>query len=179
MTEQSLAAAQSSDDPSLALTLYFTSAVAQVLGDAATATTNSQCSMQVAIEHDLAQPKAWSMGVAGWCAAANGEHERGLALSKQAITAMQAIHSRHFLLYLLGLLADVHHRAGQDIEAMKVVQDGLAVAETTGEHFNDAELLRLRGEILARSPRSRGEAEASFQGALKIAKQQGAGFCER
>jgi hypothetical protein len=40
--------------------------------------------------------------------------------------------------YLLGLLADVHSRAGEDIEALKVIQDGLAVADTTGEHFNDA-----------------------------------------
>jgi len=175
MMEQSLAAAQSLDDPfSLALTLYFTSAVAQVLGDTALATANSQRSMQVATEHDLAQPKAWSMGVAGWCAAANGDRDRGLFLASQAITAMQAIHSRHFLPYLLGLLADVHCQAAQDAEAMKVVQEGLAVAETTGEHFYDAELLRLRGKILARSPGGLGEAEAAFEAARKIAQQQGA-----
>ena len=175
MMEQSLAAAQSLDDPfSLALTLYFTAAAAQMLGDVPLATANSERSMQIAIEHDLAQPRAWSMGVAGWCAAANGDRERGLSLATQAITAMQAIHSRHFLPYLFGLLADAHYKAAQKAEAMKAVQDGLAVAEVTGEHFYSAELLRLRGKILASSPDGLGEAETSFQAALKIAQQQGA-----
>ena len=34
----------------------------------------------MATEHDLAQPRAWSMGVAGWCVAENGDLDRGLAL---------------------------------------------------------------------------------------------------
>src|SRR5438445_114342 len=81
----------------LALARYFTSAAAQMLGDVALATANSKLSVQMATEHDLAQPRAWSMGVAGWCAAENGGLEEGLALATQAIAAMQAIHSRHFL----------------------------------------------------------------------------------
>jgi hypothetical protein len=66
MIEQALAAARSLDDPfSLALTLYFTSAAAQMLGDVPLATANSELSVRMATEYDLAQPKAWSMGVAG------------------------------------------------------------------------------------------------------------------
>src|SRR5207248_2184512 len=125
MMERSLAAVRSLDDPfSLALTLYFTSAAAQMLGDVAIATVNSKLCVQVATEHDLAQPKAWGMGVAGWCIAQNGDLTEGLALATQAIAAMQAIHSRHFLHYLVGLLADVHFKAGHEAEAMKAVQDG-------------------------------------------------------
>ena len=175
MIARSLAAARSLDDPfSLALTLYFTSAAAQVLGDVVLATANSNLSAQMAAEHDLAQPKAWSMGIAGWCLAQNGELDEGLALATRAIAAMQVIHSRHFLVYLLGLLADVQFKGGHDAEAMKAVQEGLAVAEATGERFYNAELLRLRGELLARTHKGRGEAEASFHAAVKVAAQQGA-----
>jgi hypothetical protein len=42
-----------------------------------------------------------------------------------------------------------------------------------------AELLRLRGELLARAPRGRKEAEASFHAAAKLAAQQGALVLER
>jgi DNA-binding winged helix-turn-helix (wHTH) protein/predicted ATPase len=175
MIERSLAAARTLGDPfSLALTLYFTSAAAQVLGDVALAAANSKLSAQVAAEHELAQPKAWSMGIAGWCLAQSGETEEGLALATQAIAAMQAIQSRHFLVYLLGLLADVHLEAGHDHEAMKAVQDGLATAEATGERFYNAELFRLRGELLARTPGGRQDAEASFHAAVRVAAQQGA-----
>jgi adenylate cyclase len=79
MMESSLAAARGLGDPfSLALTLYFTSAAAQLQGDVTFATANSKLSLQMATEHDLAQPKAWSMGVAGWCIAHNGDLEEGL-----------------------------------------------------------------------------------------------------
>lgn len=176
MIDHSLAAARSLDDPfSLALTLYFTSAAAQMLGDVSLATANSELSVQMAIEHDLAQPKAWSMGVAGWCVAENGDLDRGLALATQAIAAMQAIKSRHFLAYLFGLLTDVHLKAGHHAEAMKAVEEGLAIAEATGECFYSAELHRLRGELWARPPYGeKRKAAASFRAAIKLAKQQGA-----
>ena len=88
--------------------------------------------------------------MAGWCAAENGDLERGIALATQAIAALQAMQSRHFLVYLLGFLADVHLKAGHHAEAMKAVEEGIALAEATGERYYDAELHRLRGELLAR-----------------------------
>jgi len=179
MMDRSLAAARSLDDPfSLALTLYFSSVAAQMLGDVALATANSQLSVQMATEHDLAQRKAWSLGVAGWCIAENGDLDRGLALATQAIATMRAIRSRHFLVYLLGLVADVHLRAGHHAEAMKAAEEGLAMADAAGERFYSAELHRLRGELLARSD-SRKEAEASFRAAIAVARQQGARALER
>ena len=176
MIDQSLVAARGLDDPfSLALTLYFTSAAAQMLGDLALATANSELSVQMATEHGLVQPKAWSMGVAGWSVAQNGDLDRGLQLATQAIAAMQAIQSRHFLAYMFGLLADAHLKAGHHVEAMKAAEEGLAMADATGEHFYSAELHRLRGELLARSPHEeRRKAEAAFRIAIKIAKEQGA-----
>jgi adenylate cyclase len=62
---------------------------------------------------------------------------------------------------------------------MKAVDDGLAVAEATGERFYSAELHRLRGELLARPPHGHKQhAESSFRAAIKIAKQQGAAALE-
>jgi adenylate cyclase len=176
MIDSSLAAARSLDDPfTLALTLHFTSAVAQIRGDVARATANSALCMEMATEHDLAQPKAWSMGLAGWCLAENGDLDRGLALATQAIAAMQAMQSRHFLAYLLGLLADTHLKAGHHAAATTAVDDGLAVAEATGERFYSAELHRLQGEVWARPPHGHKlKAEASFRTAIDLATQQGA-----
>jgi len=150
-----------------------------MLGDVALATANSKLSVQMAAEHDLAQPRAWSMGIAGWCLAEHGELDQGVALATDAIAAMQAIHSRHFLAYLLGLLASVHFKAGNDAQAMQAVQDGLAAAEATGERFYNAELFRLRGELLARTPSGRREALASFNAAIEVAREQGAHGLER
>jgi DNA-binding winged helix-turn-helix (wHTH) protein/predicted ATPase len=179
--DQALVAAKTLDDPfSLALTLYFTSAAAQMLGDLPLATANSELSVRMATEHDLAQPKAWSMGVAGWCIAESGDPSRGIALVTQAIAVMDAIESRHFLCYLHGLLADACAKAGHSAEAMKAIENGLAVAEETGERFYSAELHRLRGELLACPPhRQKREAHASFRIAIELSKGQGATALER
>ncbi len=172
MIERSVAAARSLDEPfTLALTLYFTSAAAQILGDIPLATANSELSMQLATEHDLAQPRVWSMGVAGWCVAENGDLNRGLMLTTQAIATMRAIQSQHIMAYLLGLLADMHLKAGHHVEAMRAVEEGLTMTEL----FYRAELYRLHGELLARPPHGqKRKAEAAFRTAIKIAKEQGA-----
>jgi predicted ATPase/DNA-binding winged helix-turn-helix (wHTH) protein len=180
--EQALAAAHKLDDPfSLALTLYFTSAAAQMLGDVALATENSRKGLAIATENDLALPGAWSTGVVGWCMAENGDLQRGIALLTSAIAAMQAIQSRHFMGYLIGLLAHVQMKAGHHTEAAWAVTEGLALAEASGECFYAAELHRLRGELsLYPSPNGRNRnAELSFQKAIAIARQQGAHALER
>jgi predicted ATPase len=176
MIDQSIATARGLDDPfSLALTLFFTSAAAQMLGDVSLATANSKLSVQMATENDLAQPRAWSMGVAGWCVAENGDAARGIAMLSEAIGALHAMQSRHFISYLFGLLADAHIKAGHHAEAMQAVEEGIAIADATGECFYIAELYRLLGELCAHpSIDQQQKADASLRTAIKIANQQGA-----
>jgi predicted ATPase len=52
------------------------------------------------------------------------------------------------------------------------------MAEATGERFYSAELLRLRGELLARADDRTG-AEASFRAGIEVARRQGARALER
>ena len=81
--------------------------------------------------------------------------------------------------YLLGLLADAQLKADHNAQALKAVEEGLALAEATGEHFYSAELHRLRGELLARPPRAlQREAHDSFRVAIRLAKRQGAKILE-
>ena len=176
MADSSLAAARGLDDLfSLALSLYFASATAQVLDDVALAARHAEASRQLATEHDLAMPRAWSTGLMGWCAAENGDSQCGIALLTEAITALQAGHSRHFMPYLLGLLAQAHMKVGHHADAMKAAEDGIALADSGGERFYTAELHRLRGELLVRPPHGQiQKAEASFRTAIEVARQQGA-----
>ena len=181
MIDAALAVATKLNDPfSLALTLYFASAAGQMLGDVELATRNAELGLHVSTEHGLALTKAWSTGVAGWCAAENGDPARGFALLTEATDALRTMQSLAFMPYLLGLLADVRIKAGHQSEAMKAVKDAIATAESTGERFYSAELYRLHGVLLAQSPIGQPEkAEDAFRMAIKIAKQQGALSLER
>jgi predicted ATPase len=76
-------------------------------------------------------------------------------------------------------LAEIHAAGGQLNEAIGVLDTGLAVAAGTGQPFFDAELNRLKGELLiAAQPGSEAESEGLFRRALGIARAQGAHFLE-
>jgi len=174
--ESSLTIARGLNDPfSITLALYYASAVAQFLGDVALAARHAEAGRQLATEHELPLLKAWSTGVTGWCAAENGDPNGGIILLTEAIAALEATQSRQFKSYLLGLLAHVHMKAERHADAMKAVEDGIALTEAGGERFYSAELHRLHGELLARPPYDqKSKAEASFRLAIEVAKQQGA-----
>jgi DNA-binding winged helix-turn-helix (wHTH) protein/predicted ATPase len=176
MADEVLAVARALNDPfSLALALFFTAAVAQMLGDVALAAERAKASRVLASEHDLALPKAWSTGVLGWCATHSGDAARGIAMLNEAIAAMHAMRSRHFLSYLLGLLTQAQIAAGDVAAAMQAVDQGLALASENGERYYAAELHRLKGELLA-TP-ARGDARKAkpwFRTAIEIADRQGA-----
>jgi predicted ATPase len=74
----------------------------------------------------------------------------------------------------LGLLAEALALTGKIEEGLAVLAEALAMAEASGARGNDAELHRLRGDLLGRL-RSPGwkEVEACFRTALAVAREQG------
>ncbi len=176
MADNAIAVAEGLNDPfSLALSLYFAAMAAQILGDTAIAAERAEASHRIAAEHDLAMPKAWSTGIIGWCAAENGELERGAALLTDAIAALRTAHSRHFMPYLMGLLTHAQIKLARHAEAMQTVEEGIGLVETGGERFFSAELHRLKGELLARlNGGCNRDARKSFRTAIEIARRQGA-----
>ena len=59
--------------------------------------------------------------------------------------------------------------------ALTLIDEGLKIAEETGEHITDPYLYRLRGDILLkRDPANPAPAEDAYRTAIAIAKQQGA-----
>jgi predicted ATPase len=132
------------------------------------------------MEHALAMLRAWSTGMVGWCATEGGNPDRGIALLTEAIAALRVTQSRHFLSYLLGLLAEAQMKAGYHADAMKAVEDGIALVDASGERYYSAELYRLQGELLVRPPhRQKRKAQASFRAAINLARQQGAKALEQ
>jgi predicted ATPase len=80
--------------------------------------------------------------------------------------------------FWLSLLARAYGRAGRFEEALEAVSDALATLEATDERFWEAELYRLRGELLLTAFRGASgrdpSAEACFQQALQVARRQAA-----
>jgi predicted ATPase len=113
MADNALAVAKNLNDPfSLALTLYFLSGMAQVLGDVALAAENSGACIRIATEHDYPSYRAWGTGVAGWCIAKSGDADRGIALLIDAIAALHAMQT--LLLFPISLVSWQMHTPTPD-----------------------------------------------------------------
>jgi tetratricopeptide (TPR) repeat protein len=107
--------------------------------------------------------------------ALQGCSREGLAEGMRALAAYRALPTRLFLPFLLTQVAEMHHLAGQVEAGLAVVAEGFASVDDTGEHKVDAELHRLRAELLARQG---GAAEADLQRALEVARKQQARWWE-
>jgi serine/threonine protein kinase/predicted ATPase len=76
--------------------------------------------------------------------------------------------------FQLSVMGDAFTQAARYDEAHKVLDEGLALVQKTGDRIQEAELLRLQGELLvAESPKDTAPAEAFFKWAIETARRQG------
>ncbi|MBL6076960.1 winged helix-turn-helix domain-containing protein [Belnapia sp. T18] len=106
-----------------------------------------------------------------------GEAARGTALLSAAIgsfgAAQQSLHYSGFVPDLAEGLAATGDAAG----AAAIIEEALKRAERSGVRWHIPELLRLKGELLLRSPDNPTvPGEACFEAAMTLAAQQGAPF---
>jgi class 3 adenylate cyclase/predicted ATPase len=111
----------------------------------------------------------------GWAMVEQRQLEEGIAQIQQGMTAIAATGEKAQLPYHLTLLADAYGQAGQNEKALAAVRERFDLASKTGLGYYDAELCRVRGELLLkRDGTSAAEAEAWFRRAIDIARKQSA-----
>src|SRR5215831_1851131 len=91
---------------------------------------------------------------------------------QQGLTAYRATGAELFWPFWLAMLAEVYGEVGQTEAGLTVLAEALAVVDKTGERFWEAELYRLKGELLLSQASHIGEVEACFRQALDIARHQ-------
>jgi len=111
--------------------------------------------------------------VRGWARVESGEGEAGLAEMQQAIVELAGIGTGNNAPLTLFLLAEGLGKVGRHDDALRALGLGIAQTEQQGLHYYDAELHRLRAEILLDTHANAvEEAEALFGQSLEIARRQ-------
>jgi predicted ATPase/class 3 adenylate cyclase len=98
----------------------------------------------------------------------------GIALMQQGLTGWRATGAELFVPFYLALLAEAYGEAGRAAEGLAALDEALTIADKggkDGERLWDAELSRIKGELLLGSSHAV-QAEACFQEALQIARTQ-------
>ena len=111
----------------------------------------------------------------GWAIGQEGQADEGLALIVQGMDVCRSSGSVLEFPHPWASLAETYREAGRIDEALQAVAEGLKQAQATLARFNEAELYRLKGELLlAGADPGSEDAERCFRQALEIARRQSA-----
>jgi len=132
----------------------------------------------VSTKHSFELGLAWATVLQGWALAEQGREE-GLRKLTQGLSAVAATGASLNNTFILALLAEIYLRHNRIDEGLGAIEDAQKLATTWGELFWQAELFRLKGELLLRqSDQSVHTAEQCLCEALKVAQNQNARMLE-
>jgi predicted ATPase len=131
--------------------------------------------MALCMEHGFAFMEAQGMSRRGLVLVAQGQGDEGLAQIRQAQAMYQTIGVGVVRPLICAQLAEVYGQLGQVEEGLAVLVEGMALGEKTGNCAFEAELYRLKGELLLQQAiPDASQAEICFHQAIAIAQKQGA-----
>jgi TOMM system kinase/cyclase fusion protein len=164
---------------SVAFGLDLAAFVRQYLGDAPTARTLVDEALALSEAQGLALIGAMASILRGWVLTGEGELEEGLAEMRRGLAAQLATGAELVRPYWLSLLAEACHRTGAAREGLELLDEAVAAVEQTHERYWEAEIHRMRGQLLLAAskpaaPAAARSAEACYRRALDVARRQGA-----
>ena len=127
--------------------------------------------LALASEQNFAEYYGLGMFMQGWAQTHRGQNEAGVAGMRQGLAARSRAKTEES--NLIAVLAEALGKTGSAEEGLRSLNQALAVGADSGMVVWEAELHRLRGELLlCRSAGSRAEAEASYNQAIAVARRQ-------
>jgi predicted ATPase len=160
---------------SLAFALNFSARLHQCLRAGQAAQQRAEASIALSIEQGFAHWVTTGKMLQGWAMAEQGNREDAIITIREGFSSWQATGAEVAGPHYLALLAETYRCAGQPEDALDVIAEGLSAVERNGERLYEAELYRLRGELLLDRPDANpAEAEACSRQALEVARRQNA-----
>jgi predicted ATPase len=158
--------------PTLVNTYYFKAQFEIVRGDAGAARRDAELVVKLSQENALTLYAAWGALQSVWASARLDGRETGATELRQTLAAYIDQGNKVNVPFYRGLLAEIEAQ-GDAEGALTRIEEALALAGVTGEHWSNAFLLRLRGKILLkRDPANTAPAEDALLTAIAIARQQ-------
>jgi predicted ATPase len=173
---------------SRALALDYAAMLYQFRREGHMAQESAAAAMTLCREQGFAYYLAWGTIMQGWALVVQGQREEGMAQMRHGLAAIRATGAELRQPYYLALLAEACGQTGQAEEGLAMLAEALAGAHKRGEYWREAELHRLKGELLlqssVRGPQSEvltpdsglqtldSEAEQCFHQALAITRRQ-------
>ena len=157
---------------SMAFTLMYTIALGHFRGDYTDIRLRAESLEQIARENGFPYWSAVASMVIGRVLVGEGNFDTGIIRMREAMSTLREVGGELIHSYALSLLTESYLRAREPEKGLAAVAEALKGIEASGQRMHEAEIWRLRGELLILHGRADTEAENSFQRALQIARLQ-------
>jgi tetratricopeptide (TPR) repeat protein len=162
--------------PTMAVALVYAASLGLVRCNPEAVATYSQALANIVSRYDLpAYFAGYAVFCRGWAERSDGAEESRLAEMRRGIAIEREQGRVRFLPSLEAALAEAEASAGETDAGLRRLDDAFAELERTEQHWCEAEMRRIRGEILLkRDPADTAAAEQSLQAAIAIGQSQNA-----
>jgi predicted ATPase len=174
---EALALAQGLSRPlSLAFAKVFVGFLHQFRGEVRAAEENAEGLIAIGAEYGLTNWLALGTIFRGWAMAKQGRTQEGIAQIQDGLANTRLIGwSELYRPYGLSLLAEACGETGRLDEGLSALREALAIADEHENRFYEAEIHRLKGELLLKQDDSNAaEAQNCFERAVEVARGQSA-----
>ena len=173
-SQAALALAQQLAHPvSLTMALYWAAVVHHLRREVPLTQARAEAAMIIATDQGFPQYLAQAIPLLGWALTVHGQGEEGIVKIHQGLASYQATGATANRPYYLSLLAEASTKVGQTAEGLEALAEALATVAKSRVRWWEAELCRLRGELLLQQTATQPEeAEVCFQQALAAARRQ-------
>ena len=179
LAEARRTAVEISHPPSIAYALGWAALLHRYRREYNAALEMAEAVIALSAEQGFALYAAWGTTVKGWALSNMGQAALGCELVRKGVSELRATGLKGAMPQQLAVLAESYALAGRLAEALATVDEALTLVEVMSERNYEAELHRLKGELLQQiSIGSADAAEACFQKALDAARRQGAKLFE-
>jgi class 3 adenylate cyclase/tetratricopeptide (TPR) repeat protein len=133
--------------------------------------------ISLAEEHGFPYWSSWGLLHRGRSVVARDSTEDAIAMMQEGLSIMRASGGSLLSTWVLTMLAEAYAKLGRPVEALKAIAEAFLVVDATDERIGEAELHRLRGDLLnvTGDPAA---AERDYHLALAIAGKQSAKLFE-
>jgi predicted ATPase len=155
-----------------ALVSAYLALLQQLSADEAVAREYAEQALALTSKYQASYYCAWADILVSYALALEQPNEESIERLRSSITAFKASTARLRLPYYLSLLAHVYGKAGRAEEGLASIDEALSEARMHNERWWDAELHRLRGELLLMYGADASDVEAALLRAIEIARSQ-------
>jgi tetratricopeptide (TPR) repeat protein len=115
---------------------------------------------------------AWASMQKGWAMSEKGDSEKGLAMMLDGLTTWRAVGMVVIVPYWHALIAEMYGKLNQPEEGLTLLRESMDIVNATGYRFHEAELHRIKGELLLQQGSAASDVQSCYEKALKVARAQ-------